>query len=346
MPPFTFEAEISPGMSSREVIDLACLSEEVGFDRLGISDVLFWPDCFVLLGLVAKATHRIQLGPMVTNPYSRHPVVLAGVMATLQDASEGRAFLGIGVGAGLEAVGETYPRPVARLREAIAVIRGLLAGEEVDFQGSTITVNGSRMVGPVSPVPVAIGSRSPQVMRLAGELAETALVGGRYLSPATAAQYRRWIAEGAERAGRPPASVEVAPRLTLCVSRDGGLARRSVKRYVAHYVALIRPAELDLDPHWLARVEAALSRSRGWYFDLDRVDDPEIDSLISDDLVRRFAVAGTPDECIDLASEVLALGFTSASFNLAAPMRTSLYAGLRETLEGAGEVLPALRASG
>jgi len=339
----TFEAEISPGMTSRQVVDLARLAEDAGFDRLGISDVVFWPDCFVLLGLVARETSRVQLGPMVTNPYSRHPAVMAGIMATLQDASDGRAFLGIGVGAGLEAVGETYPRPVAHVREAIQVIRALLRGEEVTFAGDTVSVERSRMVGPVAPVPIAVGSRSPQIMRLAGELADTALVGGRFLSADIAAQYRAWIAEGAARVGRDPAEVEVAPRLTLCVSRDGDLARRSVKRYVAHYAAIIRPAALDLDPAWLARVEAALARSTGWYFDLDRHDDPEIDTLIDDDLVRHFAVAGTPDECVALAQGVLDLGFTSASFNLAAPLRGSLYEGLRETLELSGEVVDGLR---
>lgn len=338
-----FEAEISPGMTSRQVLDLAHLAEQAGFDRLGVSDVVFWPDCFVLLALVARETSTIQLGPMVTNPYSRHPAVLAGIMATLQDASTGRAFLGIGVGAGLEAVGETYPRPVAHLRESIALIRALLAGEQVDFRGSTLNVTQSRMIGPVTPVPIAIGSRSPQIMRLAGEIADTALVGGRFLSQTIADQYRAWIAEGAARVNRKPDAVEVAPRLTLCVSRDGDLARRSVKRYVAHYVAIIRPPELGLDPRWLDRVQAALARSTGWYFDLDRYDDPEIDELIDDDLVRRFACAGTPDECMELARETLALGFTSASFNLAAPMRRSLYDGLRETLELSAEVVAGLR---
>src|SRR5262245_36264886 len=151
-------------MSSAEVVQLARLAEDAGFDRLGISDVVFWPDCFVLLGLIARSTARLQLGPMVTNPYSRHPAVLAGIMATLQDASEGRAFLGIGVGAGLEAVGETYSRPVVTLRESIEVIRRLLSGEEVTFHGSTVTVERSRLVGPAAPVPIAIGSRSAQVM--------------------------------------------------------------------------------------------------------------------------------------------------------------------------------------
>jgi len=308
---------------------------------------VFWHDCFVLLGLISAKTERIGLGPMVTNPYSRHPVVLAGALAALQDASQGRMFLGIGVGAGLEQLAMTYPRPVRALREAIGAVRALLGGETVTLHGETVTIEAGRMVGPAGPVPVpvSIGSRSPQVMRLAGELADIALVGGRLIDATVTAQYRQWLAEGAARAGRDVAEVEVAPRLTLCVSRDGALARRSMKRYAAHYAALIRPADLvERDGgRWLAAVQAALGRSQGWYFDHDRVDDPAIDTLVDDELVRRFAVAGTPDECVALTRDVLALGYTSVSMNLAAPRRGSMYEGLRETLELSAGVLDALR---
>jgi 5,10-methylenetetrahydromethanopterin reductase len=342
---YVFEAEITPGMTAAQTVDLARLAEDAGFDRLGISDVVFWPDPFVLLALVSQHTTRIALGPMVTNPYSRHPVVLAGIMAALQDASQGRAFLGIGVGAGLEQLGMDYPKPVATLREAIGVIRSLLRGEEVTVDGSTITVDAARMVGPVSPVPISVGSRSRQVVTLAGELADIALVGGRLMNAELAATYRGWLADGAQRAGRDVSVIDVAPRLTLCVSRDGGHARSSLKRYVAHYAVLIRPADLVArrDGRWMQDIENALARSKGWYFDHDRYDDPALDTLIDDDLVRRFAVAGTPAECAELATEALSYGFTSISMNLAAPRRGSLYEGLRETLECSGELLERLR---
>jgi 5,10-methylenetetrahydromethanopterin reductase len=343
-----FEAEITPGMSTAEVVALSRLAEEVGFDRLGISDVIFWPDCFVLLGLIARETSRIQLGPMVTNPYSRHPAVLAGIMAALQDASHGRMFLGIGVGAGLEQVAIAYERPVRALREAITVIQALLRGETVDFAGETVTVDSARMVGPVQPVPLSIGSRSPQVMRLAGELADVALVGARNIDAKIASDYRAWLAEGAARVGRSVDTIDIAPRLTLCVSRDGALARSSVKRYVGHYAALIRPADLveREGGRWMTDIEAALARSRGWYFDHDRYDDPELDRLIDDDLVRRFAIAGTPAECAELTRAVMRLGFTSASMNLAAPRRASMCEGLRETLENSADLLAGLRSHG
>jgi len=343
--PLTVEAEITPGMPVRDVVELARMAEDAGFDRLGVSDVVLWHDCFVLLGIVARETSRIGIGPMVTNPYTRHPAVLAGIAATLHDASDGRFFLGIGAGAGLEAIGGGSPRPVAHLRECIAAVRALLEGGTVDLAGETVSLHGARLQHGPARVPISIGTRSPQVMRLAGEVADIALVGGRYLSPSLAADYRSWIAEGAARAGRPVSEVEVAPRVTLCTSDDGDLARRSVKRYVAHYVALIRPAELGYDAAWYARVEAALARSTGWYFDHGRHDDPEIFSLIPDSLVQKFAIAGTPSECREMAEGILDMGFTSVSMNLGFAVGAGMHRGLADTIAGFGSVLRGLRDS-
>src|SRR5438046_10628922 len=92
MAKLTFEAEISPGMTSRQVVDLARRAEEAGFDRLGVSGVVFWPERCALLGLIASPTTKIELGPMVTNAYTRHPAVPASAMATWKDAIGGPPF--------------------------------------------------------------------------------------------------------------------------------------------------------------------------------------------------------------------------------------------------------------
>jgi 5,10-methylenetetrahydromethanopterin reductase len=334
------EAEITPGMPVNDVVDLARLVEDVGFDRLGISDVALQQDCFAVLAACALATRRVALGPMVTNPYSRHPAAIAAAIASVQELSEGRTFLGIGVGAGLEPLGIAYPEPARTLRAAVVAIRALLAGERVTQDGTVFRLDDARLLcPPPSAVPISIGTRSPAVMRLAGELADVALVGARYLSPALADQYRAWLAEGARRVGRDPASVEVAPRMTLCVSRDGALARRSVKRYVAHYLVLIRPAEVGVPDERLAAIEQALARASGWYFDHDRVDPAELDDLITDEMVDRFAIAGTPEDCAGHAERLRAMGFRSVSMNVAAVRRDTLAAGLRETIESFAEVI-------
>jgi 5,10-methylenetetrahydromethanopterin reductase len=334
------EAEITPGMSVAEVVALAQLVEEVGFDRLGISDVPLYPDCFQLLSLCASATSRVQLGPLVTNPYSRHPVLLASAAATLAEASDGRAFLGLGWGAGLDQIGIAQPAPVAALRESIAIINGLLAGKTVNHEGAVFNVADARMVlVPQSRVPIGIGTRSPQTMRLAGELADIAIVGARYMTAEMAAAYRNWVAQGASGAGRSPQAVEIAPRLTLCVSRDGASARQSVKLHAAYYLTLLKPREIAIEPERMARIEAAVRHASGWYFAPDVSYPAELHDLVTDDIVERFSIAGTPAECLEQMRRFARLGFTSVSMNLAAVRRGSMYEGLRETIASFGEVI-------
>ena len=103
------------------------------------------------------------------------------------------------------------------------------------MHGETVTIDRARMVGPTAAVPVSIGSRSPQVMRLAGELADVALVGGRIIDARIADEYRSWV-EGADRVGRAVDEIEVAPR-PPAFSTDGDRARRSLARDAAHYAA-------------------------------------------------------------------------------------------------------------
>lgn len=336
----TFEAEITPGMAPSDAVELGCLVEQVGFDRLGISCVALWPDTYQLQALIAARTERIHIGSMVTNPYTRHAAVHAAALATLQEVSDGRAFCGIGVGAGLEDFGIDYPRPVTTLRETIGAIRGLLSGDSQSFDGDTVELRDARLLRPsAKPVPIAIGTRSPGVMKLAGEVADVALVGARHLTPEIVARYRGWLAEGAARVGRDVDSIEVLPRVTLCVSEDEELAVDSVKRYAAHYLDILGDHGPPVDRQRRLEIVATLADARGWYFDLDRYDPPEMLRLVDAELARQFAIVGTPSQCAEQLRALMDLGFDGVSCNLAAVQRESMYVGLRETIEGAGEVL-------
>ena len=113
-------------------------------------------------------------------------------------------------------------------------------------------------------------------------------------------------------------------------------------RYVAHYLAIIRPA--GMDPDRLAAIDEALARARGWYFDTDRYDPPELFDLVDDEWIRRYAVAGAPTEIPEQIAAVTDLGFTSASLNLAAVLRPSMAQGLMETIDGFGAVIDRCRA--
>lgn len=340
----TFEAEITPGMSPSEAVELGVLVEQAGFDRLGVSCVALWPDTYQLQALIAARTHHIHIGSMVTNPYTRHAAVHASALATLQELSNGRAFCGIGVGAGLEELGIDYPRPIRMLRETVTAMRGLLDGEAVQLDGEMVTIDGSSLLrAPAARVPIAIGTRSPGVMKLAGEVADIALVGARYLTPEIVARYRAWLAEGAARVGRDVSEIEVLPRVTLCVSDDEALAVESVKRFAAHYLDILGEHGPPVDSERRQAIVATLDDATGWYFDLDRYDPPEMSRLIDAELARQFAIVGTPEQCAAQIRSLLDLGFEGVSCNLAAVQRDSMFTGLRETIEGGARMLSLLR---
>jgi alkanesulfonate monooxygenase SsuD/methylene tetrahydromethanopterin reductase-like flavin-dependent oxidoreductase (luciferase family) len=185
-------------------------------------------------------------------------------------------------------------------------------------------------------------------MRVAGELADTVLVGARYMSPDTLASYLRWVDAGSTAARRHPGTPEIAPRLTLCVSDDAPAAYATMRRDTAEFLVTLQPDDLDMDPAVMEAISDALSTSRGWYFDPEAYHPPELDELVDDDLVRRFAVCGSPEDCLDQVRRVVELGVTSLSFKLAPVRRpgVSMFEGLRETVLGFGRVAGQVRSLG
>jgi 5,10-methylenetetrahydromethanopterin reductase len=343
------EAEITPVLKAREIMKLAELAEEAGVDRLGISDVIFYPDTYEIQALCALVTKRLKIGSLVTNPYTRHPAVIAAAASTLDEISEGRAFVGIGAGAGIGGLEVINSPPAPTLREAVHIIRELLAGRAVNYQGKIYRLsykNARLEFPPKHTVPILIGTRSPRIAKLAGEVADIIVIGARYISEQQSTNYLRWISEGAARAKRDIEGIEVAPRLTICASHDGELAKQSVKLYAAHYLALIRPPDLLIDEQKLRNIVDAVKRVKGWYFSPNIQYPKEIDRLVDEEIVDKFAVAGTPDECIaKIRNTIARFRFRSLSLNVAAVRRESIYDGMAETIKCLGDIIQGLRGS-
>jgi 5,10-methylenetetrahydromethanopterin reductase len=341
------EAEITPVLKISDILKLAQLAEQVGVDRLGISDVIFYPDTYELQALCAFVTKRMSIGSLVTNPYTRHPAVIAAAASTLDEISQGRAFIGIGAGAGIGKLGVIRSPPAPTIREAVHIIRELLAGKVVNYQGNAFQLSGkdSRLeFPPKHAVPILIGTRSPRIAKLAGELADIIVIGARYISDQQLTNYLRWISEGASHARRDIDSIEVAPRLTICASNDGQLARQSVKLYAAHYLALLRPTDVLIEDSKLQKIIEAVSRVKGWYFSPNVQYPKEIDNLIDQEIVDKFAVAGTPDECIEKIRDIITrYGFRSVSLNVAAVRREKIFDGIAETIKCIGDIIQGLK---
>jgi probable F420-dependent oxidoreductase len=172
---------------SRDARSLATRGAELeayGFTSLTVGDHLGHFPALTACAVLAQATERAAIGPLVLNNDLRHPVVLAHEAAALAELSGGRFELGLGAG---YARGE-YARAgipfsprstrIARLAEAAAIVRRLLAGETVDFEGEHYRVRGQALPPPTHSVPLLIGGNSPAVHEVAAALADVVGLAG------------------------------------------------------------------------------------------------------------------------------------------------------------------------
>lgn len=169
--------------NASRLIGLAQQSEDAGLDFVSISDHFHpWlpvqgnsPFVWSVLGGIAQATDRIVVGTGVTCPILRiHPAIVAQAVGTVAEMLPNRFFLGLGAGEALNELvtGERWPsgsERLERLEEAIAIIRELLSGEEVMFDGAYFTVSNARLFTcPATAPPILLASSSPASARMAG----------------------------------------------------------------------------------------------------------------------------------------------------------------------------------
>ena len=219
-----------------EYATLAKQAEEAGFDVVSVyHDLLFQPAIFPLLA-IAAATERVRLGPAALNPSTLHPVELAGQAAALDIASGGRAYLGLAAGAWLDRLGLDERAPVARMREAVEIVRRLLAGDRSGFTGSHFSLAagaGFNYEPERDRIPLMIGTWKPRMAALAGEVADEVKIGGS-ANPALVELMRRWIGND---------DVGIVVGAVTVVDEDGDAARERARREVEMYLEVV--GELD-----------------------------------------------------------------------------------------------------
>jgi len=209
-----------------QLIRLGQLSEELGYHCLWFTDIRFARECFLGLAAIGATTNRILLGPGACDPYSRHPSATASAIATLDEMTDGRAVLGLCIGGnGLPELGIEQKLPVAAMREAVDMIRGLLAGEEVTMQGKVISLAATKLkFAPVRRrIPIYFATHGAQVTKLAGQIADGILIANT-LNPPAFDFYIRQLEEGMAKANRSPGAVDVGLRVEACISDDDDAA--------------------------------------------------------------------------------------------------------------------------
>ncbi len=309
-----FGALVDPSISAGELIALAQALEAWGFTYFWYPDEKFFRECYVGLTLVATHTQRMQFGPCVTDPYSRHPIMTAAAIATLAELAPGRVWLGLGAGGrGLAAMGIARPRPARALREAITILRGLLAGESVDFQGEVISLRDRPLdFAPPPGVRILIGTGHGRlIQQLAGEVADAVMLAN-YASPETIESALAWVRKGAERAGRSLADVHLISRLDVAIHPDRTTARAAVAPKILSALRASYPALSyldDLPPFELSSELLAILGKKDYATRTHYADPAHSAPLIPAALTDHLAVAGTPAEVTGQLRRIAALGF-------------------------------------
>lgn len=236
---------VIPRGATRSVVARIVQAEARGIDRIwSTSGGVSW-DTLTAFAIAAAQTERVVLGTSIVPTYPRHPFVMASEALAIEDLAPGRLRLGIG-GSHRPTIegqfGIHMGKPLAHLREYVAVLRALLWDGAVELDGTYYTVSGTLPAGVTPPrTPLPISTLRPNAYRLAGEIADGAIS---WLNPI---DYLVEVAmpaleEGAESAGRPrPPLIAHVP---VAVSTDRSAARASFRERFPTYGRLPFYAEM------------------------------------------------------------------------------------------------------
>jgi 5,10-methylenetetrahydromethanopterin reductase len=282
-----------------EMVALARRAEDAGFESIWVAETRITRDAVVPLAAIAAATTRVRLGTAIMNVFTRGPVVIGITFLGLDELAPGRIVMGLGTGSPriLAPQGQPFEKALTRLREYCDVLRPLLRGDEVTYEGATIRLEGARVedilgggtiASAARTIPLYLGVTGPRSLELAGAVADGVLLN--VCLPISYVEHaQELIGRGASSAGRPAADVEIGMMTVVSPDADSRQAKDRARRFVAIYLSMFPniARETGLPADFLNSLRASLE-SRGV---------EEAAALVDDEIVDRLVVAGTPEEC-------------------------------------------------
>ncbi len=292
------------------------LAEKAGFAQTFVGHDLMKQSSWIILASIAAETRRIQLGPAVVNHYSAHPVEIADAIGTLDNLSRGRAILGISPDGGFcRMLNIEFSRPIRRTRESVDIIRRLLRGEHVVYQGEIFNWAEEvflrfNVVNPRLPIYVAANQR--QMLELAGEIADGIF---HHVWPSDTSRrlgpVMKHIKTGAERARRPLKQIDVVAATYVSIAKDREQARQAARERLAYVNPLDDWPAGHIEEAGFSREEYVRNAKQIWKA-IKRNDYELAVKLVPEELVEKEVfVASTADDCIEFADRLRKLGFTN-----------------------------------
>jgi probable F420-dependent oxidoreductase len=283
-----FGFTLKPDHTIERTLDLTRRAEAAGFEYGWLFDShVLWREPYVLLTLMAQATERLRLGTCVTNPATREPSVTASALAVLNELSHGRMDLGIGRGDSARRVLGKPPTTMATLEEAIKVIKDLVEGRSVQYEGTDLQLPWAGSW----TLPVWVAGYGPMALAMTGRVADGVIL--QLADPDLIRWFVSQVRDAEKAAGRPVGSVKIQAAAPAHVG-DVDACRERTRWFPAlvsnHVVDLVNKYPREQLPQSLT----GYVRDRTGY---DYLHHAEVGSsnagFVGDEVTDRFCVLGS-----------------------------------------------------
>jgi probable F420-dependent oxidoreductase len=289
-----FGFTLKPEHSIERTLALTRQAEAAGFAYGWLFDShVLWREPYPLLTLMAQVTEDLRLGTCVTNPGTREPTVTASALATLNEISNGRMDLGIGRGDSARRVLGKPPITLAGTEEAINVIRELVEGRTVVYEGTELEFPWTGRW----KLPVWVAGYGPMALAMTGRVADGVIL--QLGDPDLIRWFGGQVREAAIRAGRPADAVRIQAAAPAHIGpRDEG--RKRTRWFPAlvsnHVVDLVNRYPREELPEALT---AYITDRTGYDYRHHAEVDSSNAGFVGDEVTDRFCVLGDASEVID-----------------------------------------------
>jgi len=299
-----FGIEFAPSEPYWKTMYYVIQADRGGFTNLWITDHFNDRNVYATLTAAAIYTSKITLGPGVTNPYMVNPVFTAQAIATLNELAPSRVVLGMGAGdkTTLDSVGVEMHKPLVAIQESIDIIRRMISGETVAYQGEVFRIAGAKFLfKPRGMIPVYVGAQGPKMLALAGKIGDGVLINACH--PKDVEYAINCVKEGVSAAGKKYSEIDVAAYPSFSVHEDVKKANKAALPVVSFIVAGSPPQLLErhgIDIKKAEEIKEAL-KVNDW---------GRAFSGVTPEMMSTFSVCGTPDACIERIAELLKSGIS------------------------------------
>jgi 5,10-methylenetetrahydromethanopterin reductase len=320
---------ISIGISPRESLqdwgNFSKTLEDEGVDRVWLIDSqLAMKDVYVGLAIAALNTERLELGTGVTNLITRHPTVTANSISAIAELSKGRAILGLGAGdSAVFGIGKT-PSKVLEIENALRFFQAVFQGKESTWEGKPF-----HLAHKTIPIRIFLAVSQERMCKLAGKVADGVIIMG----PAQVDMLERqvgWIVEGIKEANRSRSDVEINFVAATSIASDDA-AINDVRSWATDQAKLLADVS-DLPESLIPYRDEFIAAKNSYDYSEHLSTRANHRNVVSDDLVRTLAIAGTTDQCITRLRSLLSTGIDEIIFPLMGAGRIERLRSLRDII--------------